>query len=173
MTARSDVLGLKTEADEVSIMRLRRVLDRTFGEIPNLEHHLALLDSRGVLYATHAVSCWENDRPEMFFGVVRHVIRTQCDGPPPSPDVEGWLTAGRPDDAQHPHLALKWDLLNLARYGRQALPAVPRSAEPDPGVSGMDAILDQWPDLPAFVTAYARVERFIDSAAITLPPLTA
>lgn len=173
MSARSDVLGPKTKADEVSIMRLRRVLDQTFGTIPDLEHHLSLLDSRGVLYATHAVSCWENDRPEMFFGVVRHVIRTQCDGPPPSPDIEGWLAAGRPDEITDPHRALKWDLINLARYGRQALPAVPRSTDPDPAVSTMDDILDQWSDLPAFVTTYARVERFIDSAGITLPALTA
>ena len=29
-------------------------------------------------------------------GLVRHVVRTQSDGPAPDPDVEGWLRAGRP-----------------------------------------------------------------------------
>jgi hypothetical protein len=44
----------QTTPDQVSIARLRRVLRDHFAEIPLLEAHLALLDSRGVLYATHA-----------------------------------------------------------------------------------------------------------------------
>ena len=130
VTRRSAMLGQKAPADQVSLMRLRRVLDLVFGEIPLLEFHLELLDSRGVLYATHAAGSWENDLPEMFFGVVRHVIRTQCDGPSPDPDVEGWLAAGRPEDQR---LAGAWDLLNLGRYGARTLPATPRTGRPGSG----------------------------------------
>lgn len=170
MTGRSDLLGPKQIADEMSLARLRRVLDDRFGSIPILEHHLALLDSRGVLYATHTAAIWENELPEMFFGVVRHVVRTQCEGPAPDPDVEGWLAAGRPDDAQ---LASAWDLINLGRYGAEAVPARSRTGAPDPAVARLDAILRQWPHLGTFVTTYARVERFIDDSGIILPPLTA
>jgi hypothetical protein len=173
VSARSDVLGPKGAADEISLLRLRRILDQTFGEIPLLDHHLGLLDSRGVLYATHAAGTWKNDLPEMFFGVVRHVIRTQCDGPPPNPDVEGWLAAGRPDETSDPALTRAWDLINLGRYGAHPLPSVPRQTPVDPSVSALDEILTQWPHLGTFVTTYARVERFLDDANITLPPLTA
>ena len=106
----------------------------------------------------------------MFFGVVRHVIRTQCDGPSPDPDVEGWLAAGRPEDQR---LAGAWDLLNLGRYGARTLPATPRTGSPDPGIFALDEVLRRWPHLPTFVNSYARVERFVEDSSITLPPLTA
>jgi hypothetical protein len=56
VTAATNVLGPKTAPDEVSIQRLRRVLADSFGEMLDLEEHLALQDSRGVRYATEIAS---------------------------------------------------------------------------------------------------------------------
>jgi hypothetical protein len=167
---RSDLLGPCGPADQVSLMRLRRVLADRFDEIPLLEHHLDLLDSRGVLYATHTAGIWENELPEIFFGVVRHVVRTQCQGPAPEPDVEGWLATGRPREE---NLGAIWDQLHLGRYGTPAGSAVARGDAPDPGVARLDDVLRRWPHIPTFITTYARVEHFIDAAGVTLPPLTA
>ena len=86
----------------------------------------------------------------MFFGMVRHVIRTQCDGPAPDPDVEGWLAAGRPT-APDPEYA--WDLLNLCRYGADPIGAAVRTEPIGASVANLDDVLRRWPgtsepDLP-------------------------
>lgn len=47
--ARSDLLGPKAVPDDLAIARLRWVIAFHFGEVPLLDAHLALLDSRGVL----------------------------------------------------------------------------------------------------------------------------
>lgn len=99
------------------------------------------------------------------------MVRTQCEGEPPEPDVEGWLAAGRPDSDVD--LAGAWDLLNLGRYGSQALSPASRSGVPDPAVAHLDEVLRTWPHLRTFVTTYARVEQFIEAGSRTLPPLTA
>jgi hypothetical protein len=166
----TDVLGPKAPADELSLMRLRRVLAEEFGDIPRLEAHLELLDSRGVLYATHAASAWKGDAPAMFFGMVRHVIRTQCDGPAPDPDVEGWLAAGRPTE---PDLEYAWDLVNLCRYGTDPSGAPRRHGPIDPAVALLDDVLRRWPGhVGTFATPYGRVEHALESSKLILPPLS-
>ena len=171
MTAKTDILGPKTAPDQVSITRLRRVLRDHFDEIPLLEAHLALLDSRGVLYATHAAANWAQSNPDTFFGLVRHVVRTQSDDAPPDPDVEGWLAAGRPSNDQR--LGDAWDLINVSRYSTDPLPATPRPTMTSPEVERFDEVLRQWPaHVATFATAYWRVEWAIEARGIELPPIT-
>ena len=167
MTAKTTALGPKARPDEISRARLRRTLVQHFGEADSLDAHLALMDSRGVLSATHALEIWSALAPQTFFGLVRHVIRTQCEGPVPDPDVEGWLAAGRPDDDE---LALTWDLLNLTRYGDEALPARSRPAHVDSAIELFDALLRDW-DVCVFADAYCKVELFIRLRGVTLPPI--
>lgn len=168
MTTKTSALGLKTVPDEMSLARLRRAIGDHLGDVPLLDAHLALLDSRGVLYATHAIENWSDLHPAEFFGMVRHVIRTQCDGPAPDPDVEGWLAAGRPEDER---LGLSWDLLNVVRYGNDALPATPRPALVAPAIEAFDELLRTW-DVGAFADAYCKMELFLSLRGVTLPPLT-
>jgi hypothetical protein len=167
----TDLLGGYAPADEVALARLRRVLSAQFREIRLLDAHLALLDRRGVTYATHAADAWRSDSIDMFFGIVRHVIRTQCDGPTPTPDIEGWIAAGRPGDRD---LGDAWDRINLCRYGTGPHAAPARAAVVDPEITALDEVIRRWPaHIGSFATAYARVERFIETSSITLPPLTA
>jgi hypothetical protein len=169
-TQPADVLGVKAAADEVAMVRLRRVLAHHFGEVPLLEAHLALLDSRGVLYATHAAESWSDQGPETFFGLVRHVVRTQSNGPAPDPDVEGWLRGGRPTHDRG--LGEAWDLLNLSRYTTDPLPPTPRLAQVDPTLERFDQILRDWPAHPAtFATSYCRLEWVLEARGIVLPPI--
>lgn len=157
--------------DEVTRARLRRQLIEFFGSHPSLDAHLALLDARGAWYAERALTVWRRDHLDAFFGVVRHVVRTQFDGPPPSPDVEGWLQAGRPDDRQ---LAEVYDLIALCRYGHKPEDGVlARHGEPGPAVTAIDHAIASWPKGQwfHFVNAYARFEVWIERLAITLPAI--
>ena len=170
-TRSSDALGVKAAPDEVSIARLRRVLAHHFGEVPLLEAHLALLDARGVLYATHAAASRSDQNSETFFGLVRHVVRTQSDEPAPDPDVEGWLAAGRP--SRDRELGEAWDLLNVSRYTTAPLPATPRPSSVDPAIERFDEILRKWPAHPAtFATTYCRLDWVIEARGIVLPSIT-
>ena len=168
MTTRTSALGPKAVPDEMSLARLRRAIGVHLGDVPLLDAHLALLDSRGVLYATHAIRNWSDLHPEAFFGLVRHVIRTQCEGPAPNPDVEGWLAAGRPVDDE---LGLAWDLLNVVRYGNDALPTTLRPALVAPEIEAFDELLSAW-DVGAFADAYCKMELFISLRGVSLPALT-
>lgn len=168
-TAKTTALGPKTAPDEVAITRLRRVLAVHLGEIPQLDAHLALLDSRGVLYAAHAAENWSDLTASTFFGLVRHVIRTQCEGPVPDPDVEGWLAAGRPADRD---LGDAWDLLNLARYTADPPAPTPRPAGVAPAIEQFDSMLRSWPaHMSTFAGTYCRLEWFIERNAIAIPPI--
>lgn len=171
MSVKTPALGPKTAPDEVAIARLRRVLADHLGEVPLLEAHLALLDSRGVLYATHAAQSWSDLNAETFFGLVRHVIRTQCEGPVPDPDVEGWLAAGRPEEEM---LGFSWDLINVSRYSLDPLTPAPRSAGmTDPAIEEFDELLRTWPDhVSTFATTYCRLEWYVEAHGITIPPIT-
>jgi hypothetical protein len=167
----TDLLGGHGPADEIAIARLRRVLATHFGHVPYLDAHLALLDRRGVTYASHIAADWQGPSADMLFGVVRHVVRTQCVGPTPQPDIEGWLAAGRPDQAD---LGSAWDLLHLCRYGHDQPHPQPRPAAADEPITALDAVIRSWPGpLGTFATAYARVERFIEQHGVQLPPINA
>lgn len=146
------------------------MLRDAFGDIPGLESHLGLLDARGVLYATHGAANFSSESPLMLFGVVRHVVRTQSTHEPPDPDVEGWLAAGRPQ--LDPDLQKAWDVLNLCRYGRDPIEAPPRPEPASAAIRHLDTILLHWPGgLSNFGTTYGRIEQYIESNGITLPPL--
>lgn len=166
-----DVLGPKVPADDLALMRLRRVLDRHFGEIDLLDAHLGLMDARGVLYATSAAENWSHQTPATFFGLVRHVVRTQSDDEVPDPDAEGWLAAGRPEG--HEVLDIAWDTLNITRYSNDPLPQAPRPAVVDPSIERFDQMLLDWPGgIGTFASAYCRLEWFIEARGVTLPALT-
>jgi hypothetical protein len=164
------ILGTRSAPDDLSITRLRRVLTHYYGEVPHLDAHLRMLDSRGVTYATHVAEHFADQSPRMLFGLVRHVVRTHCPHDPPDPDVEGWLTAGRP--AHDLELAETWDLLNHARYSDAPLDPQPRAPRVDPAIERFDAILGAWPEHPAhFAMTYCRLEWFIEARGIQLPPI--
>jgi hypothetical protein len=161
--------------DEMTAARLRRDIETYFGDVPGVEHHLALLDARGAWYALRAMGAWDPAQPLTFFGLVRHVVRTMLPGPAPDPDVESWLEAGRP---QVPDLAAAWDRIRACRTGHAELSATDALVRPtkvsDP-VARMDAIVAAWPaDLfDDFVLAYASVERILERRAEhpPLPPI--
>lgn len=156
--------------DELSRARVRRLLAGFFGEFPTLDAHLALMDTRGAWYAERALGAWSASQPDAFFGVVRHVVRTQMPGPVPTPDVEGWLAAGRPDAVD---LAPLWDELNTHRYSTaRRAPADPRRGSKD-GVTAFDDIVRGWPGgcLDRFVLAYASLEQVLERRAMVLPPI--
>lgn len=157
--------------DEVSRARLRRILIEQFGEFPTLDLHLALLDSRGAWYAELAIGSWSADHPDGFFGLVRHVVRTQIPGPPPDPDLEAWLMAGRPTD---PMLAGYWSTLrHFLPASRDVAESARRAAQPTPAVQRVDEILDSWPaDLfDRFYHAYAKIENVLMRRTIVIPPI--
>ena len=153
--------------DPLTLRRLRHAIATRLGEIVSLDAHLDLIDTRGAWYAWHAVNAWEPDQGEALFGLVRHVVRTQLAGPPPAPDVEGWLTGGRPRDRE---LAGAWDQVLEARWpsagsivGRQAGKGHP-----------LDVVVTRWPagQFAGFVHAYATLEATLECHAITIPPVT-
>ena len=47
-----------------------------------------MLDSRGVVYATHVAEHFADQSPEMLFGLVRHVIRTEFPDDPETAELE-------------------------------------------------------------------------------------
>lgn len=154
-------------ADQVSLARVRRAVITHLGPVPNLDAHLGLLDARGAWYAPQVAPAWDHPDPEAFFGLVRHVVRTQMPGPAPVPDVEGWITAGRPADAE---LAFVWDRMRVARYPFSAPPVTHR----DPGTGHpVDEVVRAWPvDHGSFIVAYTTVEATLDLHRITLPAVT-
>lgn len=157
--------------DELTRARLGRVCGEFFGPHPCLQAHLGLLDARGAWYAERAITAWRAVHVDSFFGLVRHVVTTQFDGPRPSPDIETWLAAGRPDD---PVLGPAYDLIALARYGHQPDDGILPRTDPATGaVSAVDAAIARWPSgqLSSFVNAYARLETWLHRHAISLPPI--
>lgn len=159
--------------DEFTALRLRRSVLAFFGEVAAIEHHLALLDARGAWYATRAMGAWNPQQPGAFFGLVRHVVRTQMGGPAPDPDVEGWVAAGLPDDTR---LAAAWDLIRERRYSLAASePAEGRPGVVAEAVLRMDQIVTDWPaeQFDAFVFSYAAIEQVLErrARANPLPPI--
>lgn len=155
--------------DELTSARLRRVCAEVFGSRPCLHAHLKLLDARGAWYAERAITVWRATHPDAFFGLVRHVVSSQFDGPRPDPDVETWLAAGRPSDRL---LWPAYDLIATARYGRASI-ATPRTGEPEGAVGLVDDAIRTWPEghLASFVSAYGRIEPWLERHAIVLPPI--
>lgn len=157
--------------DDLARARIRRQLADRFGDLPALSAHVSLLDARGAWYAARAMTAWPAHAGDAFFGVIRHVVRTQLPGPPPDPDLESWLASGRPAD---PGLAGAWDELNALRYppGRRLQPR-----HRDPRVSdtviALDDTLRRWPagQFDAFTMAYAKLEYVLERREITLPPI--
>lgn len=157
--------------DEISRARLRRILLDQFGDFPTLDLHLTLLDSRGAWYAERAVGSWSTNHPDAFFGLVRHVVRTQLPGPPPDPDLEAWVVAGCPTD---PVLAEYWSTLrHFLPAGRDVAESAVRPPEPEAAVQRVDEILASWPaDLvDGFCHAYAKIENVLMRRTIVIPPI--
>jgi hypothetical protein len=157
--------------DEVTRARLRRLLAGWLGEFGTLDLHLDLLDARSAWYAEAALGAWTKNQPDSFFGVVRHVVRTQFPGPLPDPDLEGWLAAGVPDDSL---LSTRWEELNVLRYQPSyRVEARPRAAARAPSVARVDEIVRSWPEehFDGFTLAYARLEQVLDRRGIVLPPV--
>ena len=141
------------------------------GEFPALDLHLDLLDARGAWYAERALGAWTKSHPDSFFGLVRHVVRTQIPGPVPDPDLEGWLGAGVPEGLV---LRDRWTMLNALRYPAvRRIEAVPRDADPATSVIRVDEILTGWPDrlFDGFVLAYAKLEQVLERRSLPLPPI--
>ena len=140
-------------------------------EFAALDLHLGLLDARGAWNAERALGAWTKTYPDSFFGLVRHVVRTQLAGPVPDPDLEGWLAAGLPDDAL---LELRWRTLNGLRYpAGRCVKASPRAAEPAVSVSRFDGVVLTWPEdlFDGFVLAYAKLEQVLERRSLVLPPV--
>lgn len=152
--------------DPLSLRRLRHAIEHRLGHLTTLDAHLGLLDARGAWYAWHAVHAWDPDQGEALFGVVRHVVRTQLPGPTPQPDIEGWLTAGRPANRV---LAAAWEQVLIARWPEPPRVVVRAATAPHP----VDEVVAHWParQFPGFVHAYATVEATLETHAITLPPI--
>jgi hypothetical protein len=158
--------------DEVTRARLRRLIAGWLGEFATLDLHLDLLDARGAWYAEAALGAWTRTHPDSFFGVVRHVVRTQLPGPTPDPDLEGWLALGVPDE---PMLAERWRALRILRHGSAARARLhPRTQEPVGSVARVDEIVRSWPDehFDGFSLAYARLEQVLERRGVVLPPVT-
>lgn len=159
--------------DEVTRVRLRRLLVGYLGEFATLDLHLDLLDARGAWYAEASLAAWTRSNPGAFFGLVRHVVRTQLGGPAPVPDIEGWLAAGVPSGDL---LAQRWNTLNTLRYPRPRwLPATPRTQTGVPAsVTHLDAVIGAWPEdlFDEFVLAYAKVTQVLERRRVPLPPIT-
>lgn len=163
-----DAIPAAAPLDEFTRARTRLLLVNYFGEFATLDAHLDLLDTRGAWYAERALGAWSARLPEAFFGVIRHVVRTQMDGPPPNPDVEGWAAAGRPADRQR--LARFWDLIT-------SLPGFPvPAATPDraAGSHPLDTVLLYWPEDEldgSFLLPYVKLELTLARRALALPPI--
>jgi hypothetical protein len=122
------------------------------------------------------VGSWSHRQPDSFFGLVRHVVRTQLGGPTPQPDVESWLAAGRPGD---PELADLWDHIRaLAAQGGLTVPDGDRgsvTADDDAiaAAETLDGVLTEWPaeHLEEFLLAYVKLEIVLERRGITLPPI--
>lgn len=157
--------------DDVTRARLRRLLVRFFGDFSTLDRHLDLLDARGAWYAEAALGAWTPKHPDSFFGLVRHVVRTQVAGPAPAPDLEGWLEAGIPDaDAV---LAERWRYVHELRY-----PAGRRTKEHprgrvDHAITETDTVVAAWPDeeWDRFVLAYVKLEQVLERRSLAIPSI--
>lgn len=163
-----DEVPVATALDEFTRARTRVLLVSYFGEFATLDAHLDLLDMRGAWYAERALGSWSPRLPEAFFGVIRHVVRTQMDGPAPSPDVEGWAAAGRP--AAEPRLAQIWD--QITTLPGFALPA--GTSDRDEGTHPLDQVLLGWPEAGfdgSFLLPYVKLELTLSRRAIALPPI--
>lgn len=158
--------------DQLSRGRLRRLLVGWFGEFPTLDAHLELLDTRGCWYAEKALGEWDREHPDSFFGLVRHVVRTQLGGPVPAPDIEGWLAGGQPDD---PALADVWQQMLVFRYLPWLPPAAAPRQETNAGLEMVDAIVAGWPEdqLDGFLRGYGALENNLERRLIVLPPVDA
>ena len=161
--------------DEFTRARLRGLIVDRFGDFATLDLHLDLLDSRGAWYAERAMGSWSPNQADAFFGVIRHVIRTQAPGPAPSPDIEGWLEAGRP--AHDPALAELWEHINeLARVGGFGVPDHDRGSAPSEtpqAAIAVDEALTNWPEeqLATFLRTYVNLEIVLRRRNIVLPPI--
>jgi hypothetical protein len=138
--------------DDVTRVRLRRQWQSYFGEPALLDAHLNL--------------------PGHFFGLVRHVVRTQLGEPPPPLDLEGWIEAARPSE---PALAAIWDRVREHLYAYAWLdqhPVTPRSADVPAAVERVDRLIRDWPAeaLDVFVVSYASLEQVLERRA-ALPPI--
>lgn len=133
--------------DQLSRGRLRRLLVDYFGE-------------------------WDREHPDSFFGLVRHVVRTQLGGPVPAPDIEGWLAGGQPDD---PALADVWQQMLVFRYLPWLRPAAAPRQETNAGLEMVDAIVAGWPEdqLDGFLRGYGALENILERRLIVLPPVDA
>ena len=158
--------------DALSRVRLRRALAGYLGEFPTLDAHLDLLDTRGAWYAEKALGAWSAEHPDGFFGLVRHVVRTQLDGPPPEPDIEAWLAAGRPADEV---LASTWDTMLAFRYPPSHRPETTGRRAADPAVTCVDDIVAAWPtgQLDGFLRAYGALEQILERRHFMVPPIDA
>lgn len=161
--------------DEFTRARLRGLIVERFGDFATLDLHLDLLDSRGAWYAERAMGSWSAQQPDSFFGVVRHVIRTQAPGTAPSPDIEGWLEAGRP--THDPILSELWDHVNqLARQGGFDVLDHDRGSGPSEtpeAVIVVDEALTNWPEeqQATFLRTYVNLEIVLRRRNIVLPPI--
>lgn len=157
--------------DQITRARLRRLLVSFFGEFATLDRHLDLVDARGAWYAEAALGAWSPEQPDGFFGLVRHVVRTQLDGPAPAPDIEGWLRAGVP--AGDEELVGRWRHIRLLHPDHQREPEHPR-VEITAAIAATDEVVASWPaeHWGAFVLAYVKLERVLTRRAITLPPIS-
>lgn len=158
--------------DALSRARLRRVLAGYLGEFPTLDAHLDLLDTRGAWYAEKALGAWSAEHPDSFFGLVRHVVRTQLDGSPPAPDIEAWLAAGRPADDV---VAPTWDTMLAFRYPRSHRPVTTERRTADAAVTRVDDIVADWPtgQLDGFLRAYGALEQILERRHFMVPPIDA
>lgn len=157
--------------DELSRARLTRQLRGYLDDTPVLDAHVALLDTRGAWYAAKALGAWAPEHPDSFFGLVRHVVRTQAPGPPPQPDVEGWLAAGRPEGP----LGEIWDGMRGLRHQQSRRPAVTGRQQLTPAIEHLDEVLLAWPHqhLERFTRAYAALELVLERRHLALPPIDA
>lgn len=157
--------------DEMARARLRRTLVEFFGDFPTLDHHLHLLDARGAWYAAGAIGAWTREHPDSFFGLVRHVVRTQLPGPAPMPDLEGWIAAGIP--TSDPALERRWREIHALRYPADQRPAEVPRARSDAAIGTTDVVVANWPDehWDAFVLAYVKLEQVLERRSIVLPPI--
>ena len=159
--------------DKFTRVRITAMLRGYFGDIATLEAHVTLLDTRGAWYAEQVMGAWSDRQPDAFFGLVAHVVRTQLAGPAPQPDLDRWISDGRPAD---PGLGARWDQVReLKNLDGSQRPLRVRGGLPgdSPIGTSLDDTVAAWPEehWEKFLLAYLKLDLTLARRGVALPPI--
>jgi hypothetical protein len=156
------------DLDAISRARLRRLAEQYLDATPALELHLDLVDARGAWYAEHVITRWRPDRPDAFWALVGHYVRTHMPDHGTKLDLARWVAAGIPEDAA---IHERWE--DVATTFSPDAVASAGSVDRE-SVPYMDDLIAAWPEhlWNHFWHTYVHTTTIFECANLPLPAVT-